>query len=226
MFIGVKHHSNQKMDKKLDEILKRINEVEGTLQTDLQKTNMEISEIKAICLNNQRKHNELDLTVRKQQSAINYLQKEVNKNNLIVFGMVENDSTKLSTTLISVIKQNLDIDVQQSEIVKIHKLGDASNGSAAPIKVAFSDFRLKEKIFSARFGLKGTNIYLNEDLPYEYRMRNREKRLEKIRNSRKHLRPQSSEETECSDRVLQAPKRIRDDLPHHVHNRNISPTKN
>lgn len=64
----------------MDKILERMNEMELSLKGDIQKTNTEIIDIKKIlCSDNQQKYNELNGIVQKQQSTINFLQKEVNK---------------------------------------------------------------------------------------------------------------------------------------------------
>lgn len=199
------------MEQKLDKILNRMNEIENNLKT-------EISEIKNICLANQQKYTELESTVKQQQATINYLSREVNRNNIIIFGLkASNSIADITHAFIQMTNQMLHIDVKEEDISKIYQLKQKNPDNIGPIKVGLYDFKLKSTIVNARTQLKGSNIFINEDLPLEYRIRNKERRLALAENNKKRLKPQSSEESEPSlSPITQDPKKIKvnDDTSH------------
>lgn len=197
------------MEKKLDQILKRMNEIELNLKSDIQETNAEIKDIKKICTDNQNRYTELNGIVQKQQSTINFLHKEVNKNNIIIMGIVDAD-TNILETVMNIIVQKLQIEISESDIISAYRLGKRTNTieSGKPVKVCLYDYRLKCRIFNARRKLMNTQIYINEDLPLEYRLKNKEARLLRKANNRKRLLAQSSEESDGTpNRIVQDPKR-------------------
>lgn len=200
------------MEKKLDKLLDRMNEIEKSLKSDILKTNNEIGEIKEICLVNQQKYIDLDNIVKQQKVTINYLHKEVNKSNLIVFGMTEVDDTKVLEEFTTVIKEKLNIQIQEEDICKIYRMKNKQNDHSGPVKVGFFDYKLKTRIYNARFMLKGTQIFLNDDLPIDLRIQNKEKRMAREQRNKKRLKPQSSEENDTVDQaevIAQEVKRIK-----------------
>lgn len=197
------------MEQKLDKLLQRMNEVEKSLKTDILKTNNDITEIKNICLINQEKYVELENVVKQQKKTINFLHKEVNKNNLVVFGLVEADEN-IMEELITIINEKLNIPLQHEDICKMYRLGRKDKDNSGPVKVVFYDYKLKTRIYNERVQLRGTQVFLNEDLPKDIRVQNSEKRNARQQSNKKRLAQQSSEENDTlEERITQGYKRIR-----------------
>lgn len=82
-----------------------------------------------------------------------------------------------------------------------------------PVRVHLMSTRIKQSIMLQRVKLRGTKIYLYDDLPTVLRIReaeNRKMRLEAVKlNSGKRLQPQSSEENgDSDDKIVQERKKL------------------
>lgn len=198
------------MEQTLDKLLERMNEVEKSLKTDILRTDSEIEEIKNICLSNHQKYVELENTVKQQKMTINFLQKEVNKNNLIIFGLVEEDGN-IMRELLTAINEKLNVPVHEEDICKIYRMRGKGTDNTGPVKVGFYDYKLKINIYHARSVLKGTQIFINEDLPKDIRIPNGEKRKAREQNNKKRLAQQLSEENDSTEpKISQDFKKLKD----------------
>lgn len=86
------------------------------------------------------------------------------KNNIIIFGL-EIDSSDLVHSVITQLNSSLEINLQNSEINNIYTLGK----NKSIIKVEFLSFLSKSEVTNNRYKLKGSRIFINDDLCKEDR---------------------------------------------------------
>ena len=94
--------------------------------------------------------------------ADEYEQKKRN-NNIVVRGLMPNTDPKAST--IAMINGRLGIHMTENDIRYAMKI-DLKNEKEGTdsVKISFFDERLKEEVYGRRIRLKGTDIYISEDL--------------------------------------------------------------
>lgn len=127
----------------------------------------------------------LKIKVENLEKEIEALKRGKKQNNLIMFGVNEDErSTKeLIQKIINILKIDLDIQFQEHEINKIYRLGrEKSSGKPRPILLSFVSEWKKNEVMKKKKNLK--NVYITEDYTKEV--------LEK----RKMLQAQLKEERE------------------------------
>uniref|UniRef100_A0A2A4K1M2 Endonuclease-reverse transcriptase n=1 Tax=Heliothis virescens TaxID=7102 RepID=A0A2A4K1M2_HELVI len=127
----------------------------------------------------------LKTKVENLEREIETLKREKKQNNLIMFGVNEDErSTQdLIQNIINIFKTDLDMQFQEHEINKIYRLGKAkSSGKPRPILLSFVSEWKKNEVMKKKKNLR--NVYVTEDYTKEV--------LEK----RKTLQAQLKEERE------------------------------
>lgn len=201
------------MDGKLDEILSKLNNTEVKLINELKA-------VKDICTRIQQDNQKLKETVTEQQRTIVHLQRLVNKRNLIVHGIDEVEpEDNLEHRILDMINTKVQVKCDKEDIEEIFRIGKRGKGNR-PIKIGLISLKKKQEILNARRNLKGTKIYVNEDLPFEIREQQREKRMKsreelEEKSANKRLMPEQSsgeyEEDEITTRNQQGMKRMKED---------------
>lgn len=114
-----------------------------------------------------------------------YLKREKKSNNIIIFGLEEgeNSTSELFKSVKVTLKEDLNINIEQSEINRLYRLGkNIVQNKSRPVLCSFINAWRKDEIMKNRKSFK--NIYVSEDYSKEV--------LEK----RKALLPQLKEERE------------------------------
>ncbi|XP_064475713.1 uncharacterized protein LOC135389609 [Ornithodoros turicata] len=70
---------------------------------------------------------------------------------------------------------HLGVDVTPTQIERAHRVGHTVAGKTRPVIVKFCDYKLKERLLSLSYKLKGTNFAIRQD--YSPGIRNERKRL-------------------------------------------------
>ncbi|KAK9732013.1 hypothetical protein QE152_g13208 [Popillia japonica] len=83
--------------------------------------------------------------------------------NLRIFGVKEQANEDVNEVVIDLCKRKLSVDVQLCDIDIAHRL-KSKEGTTLPIIVSFVRRSLKKKIFNNKRKLKGSNIFVKEDL--------------------------------------------------------------
>lgn len=138
----------------LDEIKADINETKTQISTfslAIQKNTMDIECIKA--------------DIESQNQTIYNIEKTIKRRNLIFVGIEETEKSKteLEKSIIDIIKKYTNITLTSKEIEICFRLGRKAN-KIRPILVTFTSIKTRDEIFSKRTQLKGSNIFINEDL--------------------------------------------------------------
>ncbi|XP_028036131.1 uncharacterized protein LOC114247371 [Bombyx mandarina] len=119
------------------------------------------------------------------EKEMEYLKREKKSNNIIIFGLEkrENSTLELFNNVKMTFKEALDINVEQSEINKLYRLGkNIVQNKSRPVLCSFTNAWRKDEIMKNRKSLK--NIYVSEDYSKE------------ILEKRKALLPRLKEERE------------------------------
>lgn len=188
-------------------IIKRLEQSENRLLGEIK----EIKEANGILA---KKYDDLEKRLESQNETILQLQRQVNSNNLIIFGIKENEEEdNVEDSVMVMIKSKLQVDMRDGEIDQLYRLGKKQANRIRPIKVCFASNGAKSKILKNRTKLAGTDIYVNEDLPKALRIRESEKRKQRMESgekaANKRLVPTSFEEDdEAANAASQNTKKL------------------
>lgn len=207
------------MGEKDSELLKAIFDKLESTERNLKN---EIKELKKFneCLVD--KFNSVEKRVNDQHEIILGLQQQINRKNLIIHGIIhqEDDDNNLEQDVLEMLNNKLRMNLTTESFEQVHRLGKNNKGGNVPIKVELTKYKDKMEIVKKKAMLKGTRIYINNDLPRELRIRGMEERRERrersiAHNSRKHLREQSSEESDIQiEKITQELKKLKEGRRH------------
>lgn len=177
----------------------------------------EIKELKKFneCL--VEKFHKVEKTVIDQQKIILELQQQVNRKNIIIHGIqtVDNEDN-LEPNIVNILNNKLNLNLTTDKIEQVYRLGKKGGSKDLPVKVEFVTYKDKMKVIRNRTMLKGTKIFINNDLPLELRikgMEERKARRERIvtHGSKRYLREQSSEEADREvEKITQEVKKLKE----------------
>lgn len=188
----------------------------STMQAMESKLMNEIKSLKEVNEQLQSRCSNLEKTVQHQNETILQLQKRIDSNNIIIHGIDEiDDSSKLEDIVIGIVNEKMNIELKSEEIEEIFRIGQVKGLSPRPIKIRMVNKKSKLNIIKNRSKLKGTKIFINDDLPKILRIREAEKRRQayekRSRYNGKRLLPQSSGECEeVESKIIQNAKKIND----------------
>lgn len=143
----------------IDNMLKRHLEPLNIQMVSMQKTLQEIKDENNISKENYKK---LESEVKQLHSKVDYLQNELIKNNVIIFGIREVESENLVEEVLNIFKKQLDIqDINICEIADIKRIGKIS--PQRPIKLQLTTKIRKMQILDRARLLKGTKIFIQPE---------------------------------------------------------------
>lgn len=88
--------------------------------------------------------------------------------NLIFKDIPEDENSDLEETIINIAEENLNVDINKRELESALRIGKTkTNTHIRPILVAFSSMKTRNILLQNRTQLKGSNIFIEEDLPKE-----------------------------------------------------------
>ena len=114
----------------------------------------------------EKNHEKLKEVVENQEIRLHALERQARKNNLVFFGIEENEKTyeSLERNFINWVEQYLSVKISYSDIREIKRIGK-KEGRLRPIVVTFSTLGTKIKILKQKSALKETLYYIKEDYP-------------------------------------------------------------
>jgi hypothetical protein len=86
------------------------------------------------------------------------------KYNLRFIGIDENEEEDCLNEIVKLCNDKLNVEIDKNEVDRAHRVGPKSGSKARPIIVKFKSYDAKFEICKKRKNLKGTHIYINEDL--------------------------------------------------------------
>lgn len=132
----------------------------------------------------EKNHKYLKEKVENQEKRLHALERQARKNNLVFFGIKENEKSyeNLERNFINWVEQYLSVKISSSDIQEIKRIGKKEE-RLRPIVVTFSTLGTKIKIMKQKRTLKGTNYYIQEDYP-KYVLEKRKKLQEELQSER------------------------------------------
>ena len=134
-----------------------------TVQIILWQHNFFLKDLKekVLILSNEKKDLEQIIDRQEQYSR---------RNCILIYGVKEEQNEDTDNVVVKLIKDNLEEDVDLTELDRSHRIGKKkSNGKARPIIVKFARYNVRRKVFYNKKKLKGKNISITESLT-KYRM--------------------------------------------------------
>ncbi|KAK9738974.1 hypothetical protein QE152_g9367 [Popillia japonica] len=194
-------------DQQTQTIRSEINGIKTILNTDRAQTQKDLlwlrnkcqSEINGIktILNTDRAQTQKDLLWLRNKCQ--YLEKAIKRNNIIIFGLNSCNQNILETlnscnqnileTVVDALNTHMGLDICANDVDDIYSIGDdiysIGGREVKPIIVKFVSYLKKREVLKKVKLLKGSNIAIAEDLPYEERQKNKilRKHLHKARSS-------------------------------------------
>lgn len=161
-------------------IFEKLEATENNLKGEIQGLKGEIQELSKFNEFIVEKCTKLEKTCEDQQRTILDLQKQINKKNIIIHGIIPDENEKsLESNVVKVLNEKLEMSLTTEKIEQVYRLGKNSENKNKPIKVEFVSYKDKMEVFKNRAMLKGTKIFINNDLPYELRIKEMEERKKK-----------------------------------------------
>ena len=110
-----------------------------------------------------------------QEERIQALERQARKNNLVFFGIEENEKTyeSLERNVITWVEHYLSVKLNYADIQEVKRIGKKDE-RIRPIVVTFSTLGTKIKIMKQKSELKGTHYYIKEDYPKQILEKRRE----------------------------------------------------
>ncbi|XP_072945564.1 uncharacterized protein [Epargyreus clarus] len=113
----------------------------------------------------------LKLKVERLEKEIEYLKKEKRNNNIVIFGLKEdnNSTLELLSVVLKIFRERLELNVEEWEVNKIHRIGKINKESdkPRPVLLSFVNSLKKKEIMKKKNLLKNKRIYITEDYPKE-----------------------------------------------------------
>lgn len=150
--------------KELDEQRQEIRENGKKVTEQVTQNISRIFEEKFIAM--EKKHEILNERVENQEKRLHFLEKQMRRNNLVFFGVEENENSyeSLERNIITWVEQNLSVNLSYSDIQEVKRIG-MKGEKIRPLVVTFSTLGIKIKILKQKRALKETQYYIKEDYP-------------------------------------------------------------
>ncbi|KAI5742899.1 hypothetical protein M8J77_012404 [Diaphorina citri] len=153
-------------------------------------------------LQNMEKNNE---TTKKRtdllESKMKHMDRDGRKRNIIIYGVVEKDNESfrdLQNIVTWILNEKLESDIRREEIDDYFRLGRRTNGQKPrPIIIKLLSYWRKREIMSNSSKLKGTNLFIANDLSFEDG-----EEMKKLRKEMKELRNQGHQVTIKGNKLI------------------------
>ncbi|BES90930.1 Hypothetical protein NTJ_07304 [Nesidiocoris tenuis] len=149
-------------DVKLDLILSKLDKLD-TMEVKLNVVEATLNNLESKLSS---RMNDFEEALYQQKRAIEILERKVRRNNLLFFGIPEEERDLMSAVR-STINRIPGFSFTQDQIDAVYRLGKiVREGRSRPIVVEFASYKWKEKVFSMRKALpENCGVYVKLDLP-------------------------------------------------------------
>ena len=101
-------------------------------------------------------------SIRSQQRILEMHERELRRNNLVIVGAEEDTPKEITAEVVKkVLSNKLNTEIP---IVEARRIGKANARRPRPILVRLPDYNAKVSVLKKRSQMKGTNIFINDDL--------------------------------------------------------------
>lgn len=106
----------------------------------------------------------LESKLEEVQAHANDNEQYSRKYNLRFIGIDEDEGEDCTEKIVNMCSDELNISVKKEEIDRAHRVGPKKSSSSRPIIVKFKSYNSKMEVCRKKKELKGSNIFINEDL--------------------------------------------------------------
>lgn len=170
----------QATNKRIDTFMLDINTSIIDLKNSLEFTQSEYTETKRQLQSLDSSHTELHKLETKFtniEDSLDYLENQSRRNNLRFEGITEKPGESwhdTEQTLRTLIKEKMKLDVSKLEIERAHRVGNKTRSTPRPIVARFLRYKDRDVILKNGSKLKGTNVFVNDDVSDRVQRRRRE----------------------------------------------------
>ena len=136
------------------------------IESEIHNVKIKLDAVEVKANKNEHKDAELAQSVSKLERDLNDLEQYGRRNSLRIHGVPESekeDADELIKTIKTIAKDKLDIELQDMDIDRTHRIGRASDKPRS-ILVKFTSYRARNILIKQRRKLKGSKISIHEDL--------------------------------------------------------------
>lgn len=144
---------NDEIKRDIDEIKRDINEIKSN-NTKLEQSVLDLN-TKVVRVEAENKALKLELLE---------VNRKIRKNNIILFGVQQNTAKNIRKYVQTLIKETIDINIEDSDINDIYYIGAKKDDKPRPIKLELKSYGKKQDIFNNIRKFKGTGISVSNDL--------------------------------------------------------------
>lgn len=175
----IKQEMNEMKAKLTEMVIKEIESQKNKIEDDINKSFKFLEE------DIQTKLSDLQSQVRNLQSSNNNLEQYTRKNSVRLFGIPENIED-IETTTLQIFNDKMSTPITREDIEIIHRTGRPFTDKPRPILIKFTSHKKKTDIMRSKKHLKGSKIFITEDLTKE-----NYKKIQELNNIRKSNRIKS-----------------------------------
>ncbi|KAJ8727744.1 hypothetical protein PYW07_001863 [Mythimna separata] len=141
-----------------------------------------------LCLENE----EIQLKLEKQNSRLDYIEKEMRKKNIVIFGVEETEKGyfELQDKILGIMSNILKISCIPNDIEAVQRRGKKVEGKVRPVVITFTTLGMKIKALKNKNHLENCEYYIKQDYP------------KNILEKRAELKNQAKLETEKGNKVV------------------------
>lgn len=107
---------------------------------------------------------ELRDTNKKLQMNIDSMEQYSRRTNVRIFGVFEDDRENVEEKVLDIVNNKIQVPIQAGDIDRCHRVAKRIDGKIRPILVKFTNYKFKSQVLLNRKNLKGSEIFVAEDL--------------------------------------------------------------
>lgn len=127
----------------------------------------QVTAIEKGMLDLQTENKELQVRMDTMESKVEFLERQLKKNNIIYFGIDEaNEETpnQLEQKALDVMSDKMQVNIKSDDIANVYRIGKRNGRFPRPVFIALANYKKKAEIIANRSKLRGTDIFVNDDL--------------------------------------------------------------
>jgi ribA/ribD-fused uncharacterized protein len=156
----------------------RLGKLSETVEFSSAKLNDMINQLKHVKVENEKLQN-ANIALKKEvdglKSQVLYLESQSRRDNLLFDGLEETNGETWEACerlLVSFLSEHLPA-ISDLKFERVHRIGDKDRLSGKPRQIVakFSSYKQRDLVWSSRFDLQGTKVWVSEDYPQTIKLR-------------------------------------------------------
>lgn len=166
MLEAIVNKLGQKLTQKIEEQLENLTTKFEKMESKLNNVSNELNKIseKLTSLEGATQTNQKEVAIIKDKLDI--MEQNTRRNTLRMIGVKEDGNEQLLSKVLNIINEALKVKCSHWEIDNVYRVGKYNENQMKPrhIIITFVTYLKRNEIYTARRGLKGSGIFINEDL--------------------------------------------------------------